>query len=280
MIRDNFNIGGEIVDLDTPKVMTIINTTPDSFFSGSRKTEERELIESVEHAITEKTNILDIGGYSTRPGADFVSEEEEIRRITSALKTIKGSLGDIKTPISIDSFRVNVIKAACDLWGAVIVNDISSGEESADMLSFVGKNKLPYIAMHKKGTPKSMDSLTEYDGDIVENIISYFAERIEIFKANGIDGLILDVGFGFAKNLEQNFELIKRYNEFSVLPYPTLAGISRKRMIWQTLDTSIEESINGTSILNFKLLEMGAKILRVHDTKEALEAVNLYKLTK
>lgn len=278
MIKDNFNIGGRIIELDCPKVMTIINATPDSFFSESRKNEERALIESVEQAIANGADILDIGGYSTRPGADFVSTEEEIRRISLALKTIKNSLGEIDIPISIDSFRADVIKAALDTWGAVIVNDISSGEDDTEMLEVVGDNRLPYIAMHKKGTPKSMDLLTDYRGDIVKDIVSYFSARLEIFKAYGINDIILDIGFGFAKNLEQNFELVKRYNEFSVLGYPTLAGISRKRMIWQTLDTTIEDSLNGTSIMNFKLLEMGAKILRVHDTKEAQEAIKLYKL--
>ena len=277
-MKQNFsiNIGGKILDLSSPCVMSIINVTPDSFWSESRYETDKSIVESVERAINDGASILDIGGYSSRPGADNISADEEIRRVVTALKTIKESIGDINTPISIDTFRSDVVKAAVDCWGAVIVNDISSGDDDVDMLKTVSENHLPYIAMHKKGTPKSMNQLNTYD-DIVEDILSYFVTKIEKIKEYNINDLILDIGFGFAKDAKQNFELIRRYDEFSVLPFPTLAGISRKRMIWQTLDIDISEALNGTSALHWELLTGGASILRVHDTKAASEVIKLHK---
>ena len=269
-------MGGKILDLSTPCVMSIINVTPDSFWEGSRLETDISIVESVERAISEGASILDIGGYSSRPGADEVSTTEEIKRIVSTLKTIKQHIGEINIPISIDTFRSDVVKAALDCWGAIIVNDISFGEDDDKMFNTVSDNSLPYIAMHKRGTPKSMGQLNSYN-DVVEDILIYFSERIEKLKEFNIDDLILDVGFGFAKDAAQNFELVRRYDEFSVLPFPTLAGISRKRMIWQTLDVDISESLNGTSALHWELLRGGASILRVHDTKAASEVIKLYK---
>ena len=269
-------MGGKILDLSNPCVMSIINITPDSFWRESRLESDKSIVESVERAVNEGASILDIGGYSSRPGADDVSIDEEIKRITSTLKTIKQHIGEINIPISIDTFRSDVVKAALEIWGAVIVNDISFGEDDDDMFKTISDNSLPYIAMHKRGTPKSMGQLNDYD-DIVADILNYFSARIEEMKEFNINDLILDVGFGFAKDAKQNFELVKRYDEFSVLPFPTLAGISRKRMIWQTLDIDISESLNGTSALHWELLRGGASILRVHDTKAASEVIKLYK---
>ncbi len=273
------NLNGEIIDISTPMVMTIINATPDSFFSGSCKQCDSEIIASVERAINDGASILDIGGYSTRPGANEVSLIEEQERIVNTLKVINQSFGDIKIPISIDTFRAQVIEAAVDTLGkGVIVNDISAGEEDENMLPLVGKLSLPYIAMHKRGTPKTMGKMTNYAGDIVGEIVSYFVDKLALIRSYGIEDIVIDVGFGFAKNREQNFELLRRYSELRILGVPSLGGISRKRMVWESLDTTIEGALNGTSILNYKLLQQGASIIRVHDTKEASEVIKLYNL--
>lgn len=280
MIQNNFsvNINGKILDLSTPAVMSIINITPDSFWSGSRNMTEKGIAKSVERAITDGASIIDIGGYSTRPGADEVTPEQETERVLSALSTIRSAFGELPIPVSIDTFRSTVIESVLDKWGAVIVNDVSAGDDDPNMLSVVGKNRLPYIAMHKKGTPKTMNSLASYDNDIVSDILSYFAVKVKEIKSYGIDDLILDIGFGFAKTSKQNLELVRRYDEFSVMGLPTLAGISRKRMVWQTLDIDISEALNGTSALHWQLLNAGASILRVHDTKEATEVIKLHKI--
>lgn len=279
MLQNNnfsFNVGGHILDLSSPSVMTIINATPDSFYQGSRKQGEAELLDAVSRAINEGTSVLDLGGYSTRPGAEVVTVEEEVLRVGEALKTIKSSFGTLPVALSIDTFRSEVVKCALDIWGAVIVNDISAGEDCPLMLETVANNKLAYIAMHKKGNPQTMCKLTDYNSDIVSNISSYFVKRLKLFKSYGIKDVMLDIGFGFAKNHTQNFELIRRYNEFNVLGQPTLAGISRKRMVWQTLEVGIDEALNGTSILHAELLRQGANMLRVHDTKEAVQAIKLH----
>ncbi len=280
MLTDNnfsFNIGGKLLDVSEPSVMSIINTTPDSFYSQSRKNSEGELLEAVHRALREGASVLDLGAYSTRPGADEVSTEEEVRRMHFALSTIKKAYGTLSTPISVDTFRSEVVKCALDTWGAVIVNDVSAGEGDPLMLQTIADNKLPYIAMHKKGTPKNMCSMNNYEGGVVDYIINYFADKLALYKSYGINDVMLDVGFGFAKDLSQNFELARRYDEFKVLGCPTLVGVSRKRMVWQTLDITIEESLNGTSILNYELLRGGANMLRVHDTKEAVQAIQLHK---
>ncbi len=275
----SIKLNGRVIDLSTPIVMSIINATPDSFWSGSRRGSEKEIIESVSHALECGATILDIGGYSTRPNASDVSEEEEIKRVTNALSVIKNEFNTNDINISIDTFRSKVVTASLECWGnEVIVNDISGGTDDLNMLRTVADNNIPYIAMHKRGNPKTMGSLSVYEDDIVKEIISYFSERLEQFKIYGIDDVILDIGFGFAKNIEQNFELIRRYSEFSVMGMPTLAGVSRKRMVWQTLDIDVSEALNGTSLLNYRLLQGGASILRVHDPKEAMEAVKLYNI--
>lgn len=280
MQENNFsvNVGGQLLDLSEPCVMTIINVTPDSFWSGSRSNTEHAIVQSVERAINDGASILDIGGYSTRPGADEVSEQDEITRVVMALKAITATFGKIPIPISIDTFRSTVVERVLEHFGAVIVNDISSGEDDSNMLSMVGKYKLPYVAMHKRGTPQTMSALNSYDDDIVTIVLKYFAQKINYIRSFGIDDLILDVGFGFAKDTAQNFELIRRYNELKVMGLPTLAGISRKRMIWNTLGIDIADALNGTSALHWQLLSGGASILRVHDTKEAMEIVKLHKL--
>lgn len=277
-LKTNFsiNIGGQVLDLSQPCVMSIINVTPDSFWHGSRAKTDKDIAQSVELAISEGASIIDIGGYSSRPSADDVPVDKEIERVLNALKVIKKSFGDFSIPVSIDTFRSEVVEAVTDYWGAVVVNDISAGDDDSNMLKMVADRKLPYIAMHKKGTPKTMGSLNSYN-DIVGDLLNYFAVKVKEIANYGIDDLILDIGFGFAKNAQQNFELIRRYSEFSVMGFPTLAGISRKRMIWKTLDVDIADALNGTSALHWELLRGGASILRVHDTKAASEVIKLYK---
>ncbi len=259
--------------------MTIINATPDSFWAGSRKECGEDIVNSVVEALECGASILDIGGYSTRPNAKAVSEEEERRRVGETLKAIGKYIGDIEGFISIDTFRASVVEEALDIWGEkVIVNDVSAGEDDSRMIDVVAANGLPYIAMHKRGNPETMGSLTHYPNGVVEELLAYFREKLEYLHNRGIRDVIIDLGFGFAKSLEQNFELIRRYNEFASLSVPSLAGVSRKRMVWKTLNTDIAGALNGTSILNYKLLQNGASILRVHDTREAMEVVKLYNI--
>ncbi len=268
------NIDGRIVDISQPTVMGIVNATPDSFWEGSRKQNAQQIVEQVAKHLENGATFVDIGGYSTRPNAEFVSPEEEAKRVVLALAAIEDNFGkDIN--ISIDTFRSSVVKEVLKQWGrGFIVNDIQAGEQDSEMLKTVADAGLPYIAMHSKGNPKTMDSLNNYS-DIVSDIMSYFVERLSKFKEYGIGDVVLDLGFGFAKNAEQNFELIRRFEEFKILDKPQLVGISRKRMIWQTLNISAAEALNGTSVLNSILLQKGASILRVHDSLEAVQAIKL-----
>lgn len=259
------------MDLSTPKVMGIINVTPDSFFSGSRKESEADVLRQAEKMISEGAEILDIGGYSTRPGAAEVTNEEEINRVCGPIEAISKQFPDI--PISIDTFRADVAAAAVGS-GATIVNDISAGLLDAQMLETVGKLKVPYIAMHTRGTPQTMKELTSYD-DLLKEVMQYFSERIAKCKEAGIKDIIVDPGFGFAKTIEQNYYLLNSVDYLKQLGLPLLIGVSRKSMIYKVLNIEPEAALNGTTVLNTLALLKGASILRVHDVKEAVEAVKL-----
>lgn len=265
------NIQGTLMDLSTPKVMGIINVTPDSFFSGSRKESEADVLRQAEKMISEGAEILDIGGYSTRPGAAEVTNEEEINRVCGPIEAISKQFPDI--PISIDTFRADVAAAAVGR-GASIVNDISAGLLDAQMLETVGKLKVPYIAMHMRGTPQTMKELTSYD-DLLKEVMQYFSERIAKCKEAGIKDIIVDPGFGFAKTIEQNYYLLNSVDYLKQLGLPLLIGVSRKSMIYKVLNIEPEAALNGTTVLNTLALLKGASILRVHDVKEAVEAVKL-----
>lgn len=266
------NCKGQLIDLSTPKVMGILNVTPNSFFDGGKYKNETEILSQVEKMVIEGATFIDIGAYSSKPNAEFVSEEEEISRIVSAIDLILKHFPE--TILSIDTFRGEVAKVSIES-GAAIINDISAGHLDDKMLAVIGKYNVPYIMMHMRGTPQTMQTFTVYD-DIVKEMLFYFSERIAKARSFGINDLIIDPGFGFAKKLDQNYEVFQKMELFNMLNLPLLIGISRKSMIYKTLNISIEEALNGTTILNTLALNKGAKILRVHDVKEAMECITLF----
>jgi dihydropteroate synthase len=266
------NCKGQLIDLASPKVMGILNVTPNSFYDGGKFADEKALLNQVEKMLNEGATFIDIGGYSSKPNAEFVSEEEELQRVISIITTVTQKFPE--TLISIDTFRSKVAKESIEN-GAAIINDISAGNLDENMMKTVAELQVPYIMMHMKGTPQTMQSLTQYE-NIVKEMIFYFSEKIAQARSFGINDLILDPGFGFAKTLEQNFEVLNKLELFQMLELPILAGVSRKSMIYKTLETDAQNSLNGTTSLNTISLMKGAKILRVHDVKEAVECVRLY----
>ena len=272
------NLSGRELDLSVPQVMAILNVTDDSFYAGSRNMEERAISERVVQAIEEGATIIDVGGYSTRPGAKDISLEEEWQRVERGLKCIRDISEDIA--ISVDTFRSGVVERAVALVVGIIVNDISAGEADTRMVDVVAHHKLPYIAMHMRGTPQTMQSMTQYEEGICESVCRYFTQRVEFLRQRGVNDIILDPGFGFAKSVEQNFELLGGLSSLSALGYPVLAGLSRKSMIYRALDITPEESLAGTVALNWEALRQGASILRVHDVREARQVIELYNRVK
>lgn len=270
------NCKGQLIDLASPKVMGILNVTPNSFYDGGKFADEKALLNQVEKMLNEGATFIDIGGYSSKPNAEFVSEEEELQRVIPIITTVTQKFPE--TLISIDTFRSKVAKESIEN-GAAIINDISAGNLDENMIKTVAELQVPYIMMHMKGTPQTMQSLTQYE-NIVKEMIFYFSEKVAQAKSLGINDLIIDPGFGFAKTLEQNFEVLNKLELFQMLELPILAGISRKSMIYKTLETDAQNSLNGTTSLNTISLMKGAKILRVHDVKEAVECVKLYNLLK
>jgi dihydropteroate synthase len=271
------NCKGELIDISTPKVMGILNVTPDSFHDGGQYKNESSILNQVETMLKEGATFIDIGGYSSRPGADFVSENEELNRVVPVVELILKQFPE--TLISIDTFRSEVAKKSIEA-GAAIINDISAGHLDENMIATVGQLGVPYIMMHMKGNPKTMQQQTDYD-DLIKDINSYFAERIAKAHAAKINDIIIDPGFGFAKTTEQNYELLNNMELLQIVDKPILAGVSRKSMIYKTLHTTPENALNGTTALHMVALQKGAKILRVHDVKEAAECVTLFnQLTK
>nr|WP_315188564.1 dihydropteroate synthase [uncultured Flavobacterium sp.] len=266
------NCKGQLIDLSTPKVMGILNITPNSFFDGGMYKNESEVLSRVEKMISEGATFIDVGAYSSKPSAEFVSEKEEIERIIPFIDSIIKHFPN--AILSIDTFRSEVAKA-CIESGAAIINDISAGLLDDKMLETIAKYKTPYIMMHMRGTPQTMQKFIQYD-DIVKEILFYFSERIAAARHLGINDLIVDPGFGFAKTTEQNYEVFKKMDLFELFELPVLIGISRKSMIYKTLNFSAEEALNGTTVLNTIALTKGANILRVHDVKEAMECVALF----
>ena len=272
------NLSGRELDLSVPQVMAILNVTDDSFYAGSRNMEERAISERVVQAIEEGATIIDVGGYSTRSGAKDISLEEEWQRVERGLKCIRDISEDIA--VSVDTFRSGVVERAVALVGDIIVNDISAGEADTRMVDVVAHHKLPYIAMHMRGTPQTMQSMTQYEEGICKSVCRYFTQRVEYLRQRGVNDIILDPGFGFAKSVEQNFELLGGLSSLSALGYPVLAGLSRKSMIYRALDITPEESLAGTVALNWEALRQGASILRVHDVREARQVIELYNRVK
>lgn len=268
----SLNCKGQLIDLSTPKVMGILNITPDSFYDGGQFKDSKSILVQTEKLISEGATFVDVGGYSSRPGADFVSENEELHRTIPVVELILKHFP--KTLISIDSFRANVIRE-CVNAGAVISNDISAGHLDDQMMKTIGELGIPYIMMHMRGTPQTMQNLTHYDHLITE-IFSYFSERVQLAKQHEIMDVVIDPGFGFAKTLSQNYELLGKLEFFQNLNCPILCGVSRKSMIYKTLNCLPKEALNGTTALNMVALMNGTNILRVHDVKEALECVKLF----
>ena len=261
------------IDLSVPRVMTIVNVTPDSFYDGSRTFTEEEIEHHIARAIEEGADMLDIGGYSSRPNADEVTIDEEIARVGRAMKVIRRVCPEMV--VSIDTFRAEVVRRIVTEWGDCIVNDISAGELDPEMITTVARLGLPYVAMHMRGTPTTMQSMTDYS-DIVEEVRTYFVQKLSELRAAGIEDIVIDPGFGFAKTLEQNYQLMNGLHRLGDLGAPMLVGISRKSMIYKLLDTTPAEALNGTTALHLETLRQGAKILRVHDTCEAVEVIKIY----
>lgn len=268
------NVNGQLIDLFRPQVMGILNVTPDSFYFGSRKQTEWEIRERVEQIVNEGGQMIDIGAYSSRPGADDVSEEEEMRRLREGMKIVKELAPDM--PASVDTFRANVAKMCVEELGVGIINDISGGELDKDMFKTVAKLGVPYILMHMKGTPQTMQQAPHYD-DLMKEVMMYFAEKVQKLRDLGQKDIILDPGYGFAKTLDHNYQLLRQQEMLQVFDLPLLVGISRKSMIYRLLDTCPQEALNGTSVLNTIALQKGANILRVHDVKECVEVVKIVR---
>lgn len=270
--KKTLNIRGALLDLSAPVVMGIMNITPDSFYSGSRVAATNEIVEKAGQMLSEGAGMIDIGGYSTRPGAQEVSAEEEGDRIEFAVEPLAKFFPDLI--ISVDTFRAEVAERGIRK-GAHIINDVAGGTLDDAMFETVARLRVPYILMHMRGTPQTMNSLTDYER-LVPDILRDLRQKVAVLQSKGVADLIIDPGFGFAKTIAQNFELMRELKQFQLLGYPVLIGISRKTTIYKTLHISPEEALNGTTVLNTLALERGASILRVHDVKPAVEAVKLW----
>ncbi|WP_299127320.1 dihydropteroate synthase [uncultured Winogradskyella sp.] len=266
------NCKGQLIDLTTPKVMGILNVTPDSFYDGGQYKDKSSLLNQVETMLTEGATFIDVGGYSSRPGADFVSETEELNRVIPVVQLILRHFP--KTYISVDTFRSAVAKQSIEA-GAALINDISAGQLDEHMINTIGQLGVPYIMMHMRGNPKTMKEQTDYE-DLIKDLNLYFAQRIAEAHAAKINDIIIDPGFGFAKTLDQNYQLLNQLELLGIVGKPILAGLSRKSMIYKTLGTTSANALNGTTALHMIALEKGSKILRVHDVKEAMECIALY----
>lgn len=267
------NCGGKLIDLSSPQIMAILNITPDSFYEDSRYIGEKELLYKAECALTSGAKILDIGAYSSRPGAKDVSCEEEFNRLSESLLVLKKHYQDVV--FSVDTFRSDIVQKVYDLIGPFIVNDISSGDLDKKMIPLVGKLKLPYISMHMKGNPRNMQDHPQYT-NLVQEILSYFSNKIFQLKEAGVNDIIIDPGFGFGKNLEHNFELLRRLDDFLVLGKPILVGLSRKSMFYKPLSLNPSDVLASTIAGNMYALEKGASILRVHDVMEARQTIQVF----
>ena len=269
------NINGELMILDSPKIMGILNITPDSFYSGSRVSSASEVLSRAEKMLLNGANFLDIGGYSSKPGAEDVSVDEEINRVIPAISAVKKAFPE--AVISIDTFRSSVAMAAINA-GASLINDISGGDGDPEMFQTVKKLKVPYIIMHMQGTPKTMQKSPSYR-NVVQDVYRALSLKLNELRLLGVTDVIVDVGFGFGKTMEHNYELLANLDYFHSLECPVIVGISRKSMVYKALDITPEESLNGTVVLNTIATQKGVQILRVHDVKEAKEMLRLYSLT-
>ena len=266
------NTNGKLMDLSTPQVMGILNITPDSFYAGSRVEDEAEITRRVTQIISEGADMIDVGAYSSRPGADDVTPEEEMKRLRKGLGIVRKLYPE--AVVSVDTFRADVVQMCVEEFDVQIINDISGGMLDANMFATVAQLGVPYILMHMKGTPQTMQDQLHYD-NVVREVMLYFAEKVQQLRDLGAKDIILDPGFGFAKTLDHNYQLMEHLEDFRLLELPILVGISRKSMIYRLLDSTPQEALNGTTVLNTVALMKGANILRVHDVKECVEAVRI-----
>lgn len=271
----SIQVNGNLMDLSTPRVMGILNVTPDSFFAGSRKEHESDIAARVEQIIAEGADIIDIGAYSSRPNADDVPPEEEAKRLRKGLKIIRDLFPD--AIVSVDTFRADIARMCAEEYGAAIINDISAGQMDEKMFDTVAQLNVPYIMMHMQGTPQDMQKKPHYD-HLLKEVMLYFAERVQQLQAMGVNDIILDPGFGFGKTLAHNYELLGHMDELQRFGLPVLAGISRKSMIYKLLGCTPDESLNGTTALNAMALLKGASILRVHDVRECVETIKIFNM--
>lgn len=266
------NTNGKLMDLSTPQVMGILNITPDSFYAGSRVEDEAEITRRVTQIISEGADMIDVGAYSSRPGADDVPPEEEMKRLRKGLGIVRKLYPE--AVVSVDTFRADVAQMCVEEFDVQIINDISGGMLDANMFATVARLGVPYILMHMKGTPQTMQDQPHYD-NVVREVMLYFAEKVQQLRDLGAKDIILDPGFGFAKTLDHNYQLMEHLEDFRLLELPILVGVSRKSMIYRLLDSTPQEALNGTTVLNTVALMKGANILRVHDVKECVEAVRI-----
>ncbi|MBP9793255.1 MAG: dihydropteroate synthase [Flavobacterium sp.] len=265
------NCKGNLIDLSTPKVMGILNITPDSFYDGGKFSSEALILSQVEKMLHEGATFIDIGGQSSRPTSEFMSSEEEQKRVVPVVDLLLKNFPEIL--LSIDTFHSQVANV-CIEHGAAIINDISAGSLDDKMFEIIAKHQVPFVMMHMRGTPQTMQQLANYE-DLIKEMLFYFSQKIAQARSYKINDLILDPGFGFAKTIEQNFTLLQHLELLQITELPILVGVSRKSMIYKTLETTPENALNGTTVLNTVALTKGAKILRVHDVKEAVECVKL-----
>ena len=266
------NVNGSLLDLSQPRVMGILNVTPDSFYAGSRTQTEAEIVRRVKQIVSEGAAIIDIGAYSSRPNADNVSAREEMERLRMGLKILFEIQQD--AVVSVDTFRADVARMCVEEYGVAIINDIAAGEMDANMFHTVAALNVPYIMMHMQGTPQSMQQHPHYD-NLLKEVFLYFARKVQQLRDLGVKDIILDPGFGFGKTMEHNYELLSHLEEFRIFELPLLVGVSRKSMIYRLLDITPQEALNGTTVLDTICLLKGADILRVHDVKEAVETVRI-----
>lgn len=266
------NANGKLLDLSTPCVMGILNATPDSFYADSRMQTEAQIARRVEQMAQEGAGIMDVGAYSSRPGAADVSAKEEMERLRTALGVVRRLQPD--AIVSVDTFRADVARMCVEEYGAAIINDISGGELDKDMFATVARLQVPYVLMHMQGTPQDMQQRPHYDS-LLEDVFLYFARKVQQLRDLGVKDIILDPGFGFGKTLEHNYELLAHLEDFRIFELPLLAGVSRKSMIYRLLDATPAEALNGTTVVHSICLLKGADILRVHDVRQAVEAVKI-----
>ena len=266
------NCGGELIDLSEPKIMAILNVTPDSFYDGGKYTSKEEVINCVNKIINDGGDIIDVGAYSSRPGASNISADEELKRLSPVLEILRTEFSGLI--ISVDTFRSDVARKVVNDFKVDIINDISAGDLDAKMFETVAELNIPYVMMHMKGTPQNMQKDPQYD-NVVKEVMDYFSEKIEKLKLLGVNDVIIDPGFGFGKSVDHNFQLLKHMDDFKIFELPVLVGVSRKSMINKVLEVTPDKALNGTTVINTMALLNGANILRVHDVKEAKEAIKL-----